>query len=194
MHTTLKKDMKRKLPALGPSFNLPDLLFPSFLRNYGYKLTIGAADAVHSLSALLDCGADWMRRQAGGGEEEEGGGRGGRGGGGGGRGGGEGGEGVGFGGVGGGGVQADGLGGGEHKKKVMPLVIAAYNDETDGYLVLGMPDAKRHGDVRKNIAFQVAAERTGVRISNVNFDTAVAEVPRDDLVTFIESLQAGTQL
>ncbi|KAJ3113710.1 hypothetical protein HDU96_003039 [Phlyctochytrium bullatum] len=66
MHTTLKRDMKRKLPALGPAFNLPDLVFPSFARHFGYKVTVGASDVVHSVSSLLDCGADWMRRQAGG--------------------------------------------------------------------------------------------------------------------------------
>ncbi|KAJ3109527.1 hypothetical protein HDU97_005184 [Phlyctochytrium planicorne] len=407
MHTTLKKDMRRKLPAIGPAFNLPDLLFPSFLRHYGYKFTIGAGDAVHSLAALLDCGADWMRRQAGGEDVEadgSGGGRGsiseaagGMGGGsvGGGRlgsGGGDayggnrgvgvastsrmGGSGSVLAGVGMGtkqgtaalrvttsefdqserdakalkesggrelfngemdrrkskrgdrsgeisdddreegdsdpeddepaeteeaererverralrkkkrarerewvknfylaydalenvdllyhgihlsmhfqralvragisildrqitkvlkafrltvlsGVSAEGGGGGsvgglvgdneflvfgrsvpllgrlasflmdayrEHRRKLMPLVIAAYNDETDGYLVLGVPDAKRSGDVRKNffgMAFQLAADRTGAKLTNVNFDASAAEVPRDDLLPFIESL------
>ncbi|KAJ3132724.1 hypothetical protein HK101_004576 [Irineochytrium annulatum] len=80
----------------------------------------------------------------------------------------------------------------EHNSRLLPLVIAAYNDETDAYLVLGTFGAKRSGDVRKNpfgIAFQMAAERTEARLRNVNFDSSVAEVESDDLLPFLETLQ-----
>ncbi|KAI8851273.1 CDC45-like protein-domain-containing protein [Chytridium lagenaria] len=290
--TSENGDLTKKLPALGPAFNLPDLMFPSFLRHYGYKFTIGAADAVHGVTALLDCGADWMRRQAGGEDVEAGEGR-------------RGGQGLLWGRRGTAAVRVvvsefdrfdagrgeekdggesgsedeeeaeedeergrggescekeeegkgervdedfylaydalenvdllyhgihlsmqfqralvragDGGGGGvgglvgeneflifgrsvpplcrlasflmdayrEHRKKVMPLVIAAYNDETDGYLVLGNRIPRGMGMLGKSkavrlsndIAFQLAAEKTGV--------------PRDDLLPFIESLQAS---
>ncbi|KAJ3403729.1 hypothetical protein HDV05_007660 [Chytridiales sp. JEL 0842] len=82
----------------------------------------------------------------------------------------------------------------EHRRrqKDLPLVVAALNEENDSYLVLGKPAISKAGDIRKNpfgLAFHAAAQRTGARVKHDHFETAVAEVQRDDLIPFIENLQ-----
>ncbi|KAJ3028872.1 hypothetical protein HK097_005886, partial [Rhizophlyctis rosea] len=59
MSLPYKKTLRQKLTQMAPNFNLPDLFFTSFHRAHGYKGTLSAPDAVHSLTALLDCGQEW---------------------------------------------------------------------------------------------------------------------------------------
>ncbi|KAJ3068456.1 hypothetical protein HDU98_008378, partial [Podochytrium sp. JEL0797] len=71
MKISIQKEVRNKLLALGPTFSLSELQFPSFVRHNGYKITVSASDTVHALLALLDCGASWMRRHAVGGSVDE---------------------------------------------------------------------------------------------------------------------------
>ncbi|KAI8617943.1 CDC45 family [Chytriomyces sp. MP71] len=71
MKITIRKEVKAKLLHLGPSFNMTELLFPSFVRHNGYKATVSASDTLHAVLALLDCGASWMRRHASAGAPDE---------------------------------------------------------------------------------------------------------------------------
>ncbi|KAJ3237271.1 hypothetical protein HDU81_009777 [Chytriomyces hyalinus] len=71
MKRDIRTDVRQKLLTLGPSFNMTELLFPSFVRHNGYKTTISASDQVYAILALLDCGASWMRRHAVGGVVDE---------------------------------------------------------------------------------------------------------------------------
>ena len=90
MHISFKKSIRSKLLSVAPAFSMSEIVFPSFVRNQGYKATISASDAVYGLTSLLECGgiisleknflfqyfklftfhtrasADWMRRHAGG--------------------------------------------------------------------------------------------------------------------------------
>ncbi|KAJ3328535.1 hypothetical protein HDU76_009776 [Blyttiomyces sp. JEL0837] len=79
----------------------------------------------------------------------------------------------------------------ENKRGNVPLVVAAYNEVSDSYLVVGMRGSSRTGDVTKNkfgIAFQKATEITGAKVKHDHFDTSVAEVPREDLVDFLDKI------
>ncbi|ORY40218.1 CDC45-like protein [Rhizoclosmatium globosum] len=71
MKISFQKEVRTKLLALGPTFSMSQLQFPSFVRHNGYKITVSASDSVHALLALLDCGASWMRRHAVGGVVDE---------------------------------------------------------------------------------------------------------------------------
>ncbi|KAJ3036486.1 hypothetical protein HDV00_002695 [Rhizophlyctis rosea] len=62
MSLPFKRSVKTKLTQIAPTYNLPNLVFTSFNRAFGYKGTISASDAVHALTALLDCGDDWIQR------------------------------------------------------------------------------------------------------------------------------------
>ncbi|KAJ3119314.1 hypothetical protein HK098_005597 [Nowakowskiella sp. JEL0407] len=62
MHITFKKLIHEKLTAIAPKYNLDEIIYSSFYRHYGFKCTISASDAVYSLSALLDCGEEWVRK------------------------------------------------------------------------------------------------------------------------------------
>ena len=64
MHARFKKDIAPKLRKWAPQFNMPEIEFPSFIRNYGYRLTLTASDAVYALTALMDCGAEWIKKHA----------------------------------------------------------------------------------------------------------------------------------
>ncbi|KAI9325451.1 CDC45 family [Zopfochytrium polystomum] len=80
----------------------------------------------------------------------------------------------------------------EHKTKQLPFLIAAFNEEANGYLVVGLPGTAKQGDVRKNplgLAFEEAAKRARAEIRHDHFDTAVACVGKEDLLRFVESLQ-----
>lgn len=61
MSLDFKKLMNTKLKQVAPRYNLPEILFPSFVRRYGYKTALSASDAVHSLTSLLDYGAKWVK-------------------------------------------------------------------------------------------------------------------------------------
>ncbi|KAJ3269008.1 hypothetical protein HDV01_001935 [Terramyces sp. JEL0728] len=60
MSVSFKSLLKEKLEEIAPLYNLPDLLFPSFQRKYGYITTLSATDTVYSLTALLDCGTSFL--------------------------------------------------------------------------------------------------------------------------------------
>ncbi|TPX34055.1 hypothetical protein SmJEL517_g03210 [Synchytrium microbalum] len=64
MKVSLKRSLKDKLVAVAPSFKIPDIQFPSFFKQYGYRTAISASDAVYSLSALLDAGFESVRDYA----------------------------------------------------------------------------------------------------------------------------------
>ncbi|RKO88501.1 CDC45-like protein-domain-containing protein [Blyttiomyces helicus] len=73
MNITFKRTIREKLQRIAPSYNIPDILFPSFYKHYGWKGTVSAADAVYSITALLDCGVDWIVRHRSGTYDETGG-------------------------------------------------------------------------------------------------------------------------
>ncbi|KAJ3253044.1 hypothetical protein HK103_001006 [Boothiomyces macroporosus] len=60
MSVSFKSLLKEKLEEIAPHYNLPDILFPSFQRKYGYITTLSATDTVYSLTALLDCGTSFL--------------------------------------------------------------------------------------------------------------------------------------
>jgi cell division control protein 45 len=60
MHREYKRDIPNKLRKWAPRYNMPEIEFPSFLKNYGYRLTLSASDAVFALEALMDYGAEWL--------------------------------------------------------------------------------------------------------------------------------------
>lgn len=76
----------------------------------------------------------------------------------------------------------------------LPFVLAALDAPRDMYIVVGVVGATDYGDVAHNnfgLAFQAAATRSGARMRNDRFDTAVVEVRREDLMSFIEALHMG---
>lgn len=55
MDIALKKDLPAKLDAIGPEYGLVELVYPSFVRAFGFELaSLSAADAVEGLAALLE--------------------------------------------------------------------------------------------------------------------------------------------
>ncbi|KAJ3113651.1 N-alpha-acetyltransferase 35 NatC auxiliary subunit [Physocladia obscura] len=78
----------------------------------------------------------------------------------------------------------------ENKKKQLPMVLAAYNEDAGTFLVLGVPILKR-GEMRNpfGIAFIKAAQRTQTPFRSDTFDNSIAEIPKDDLLDFVEALQ-----
>ncbi|XJO78859.1 hypothetical protein BDV3_003236 [Batrachochytrium dendrobatidis] len=65
MGLLFKERIKPKLQDLAPRFNMPDLIFPSFIRNYGHNTPLSATDVAYSLAALIDCGATTLSTGAG---------------------------------------------------------------------------------------------------------------------------------
>jgi hypothetical protein len=55
--------LKQKLMELAPRYNMPDIIFPSFERKYGFLTTISSSDLVYSMTALLDCGSNFTKNQ-----------------------------------------------------------------------------------------------------------------------------------
>ncbi|KAJ1534589.1 hypothetical protein HK096_003707 [Nowakowskiella sp. JEL0078] len=64
MKLEFKRLLREKLIVLGPNYGLDEIIYPSFYRQYGFKGSLSASDAMYSLSALLDCGSDWVRKHA----------------------------------------------------------------------------------------------------------------------------------
>ncbi|WOO77671.1 Cell division control protein 45 [Vanrija pseudolonga] len=55
MDMALKRDLPNKLEAIAPEYGLVELVYPSFVRSYGFFLAaMSAADAVEALQALLE--------------------------------------------------------------------------------------------------------------------------------------------
>ena len=62
MSLSFKQSLHEKIKNIAPKYNLPDLIFSSFYRHYGYKATLSASDVVFALSALLDAGGEWVSK------------------------------------------------------------------------------------------------------------------------------------
>lgn len=56
MDMDLKKSLQEKLDRFAPLYGLNDLIYPSFIRTFGFKCTLSASDASYGLSALLETG------------------------------------------------------------------------------------------------------------------------------------------
>jgi cell division control protein 45 len=55
MDMDLKRQLRDKLDAIAPEYGMIELMYPSFVRCYGYHMQpLSAADAVDALNALLD--------------------------------------------------------------------------------------------------------------------------------------------
>ena len=62
MNVSYKKIIRPKLLELAPRYNMPDLLFPSFKKNFGHRSCMSSSDVVYSLTALLDGGVTWIQK------------------------------------------------------------------------------------------------------------------------------------
>lgn len=64
MRMEFKRDISPKLKKWAPRFNMPEIIFPSFLRNCGSRTAVSASDTIYSLTALMDCGSEWIRKHS----------------------------------------------------------------------------------------------------------------------------------
>lgn len=81
-----------------------------------------------------------------------------------------------------------GGGGASGAAKNLPLVLAALNEQSDKFLVVGVVPADEFGDVRRNRfgrAFEEAAIRSRAKAQQRYFDASVVEVRRDDFDKFL---------
>ncbi|GAA5998555.1 DNA replication initiation factor CDC45 [Rhodotorula paludigena] len=82
-------------------------------------------------------------------------------------------------------------GGGGANAKNLPLVVAALNEKSDKFLVVGVVPADEFGDVRRNRfgrAFEEAAIRSRAKAQQRYFDASVVEVRKDDFDKFLKDL------
>jgi cell division control protein 45 len=63
MSVDYKRSLKQTLMDLAPKYKMPNILFPSFERNYGYLVTFSASDIVYGVTALLDCGSTFLQKR-----------------------------------------------------------------------------------------------------------------------------------
>jgi cell division control protein 45 len=63
MSVDYKRSLKQTLVDLAPKYKMPNIVFPSFERNYGYLVTFSASDMVYGVTALLDCGSTFLQRR-----------------------------------------------------------------------------------------------------------------------------------
>ncbi|GAA5934623.1 hypothetical protein JCM3775_002007 [Rhodotorula graminis] len=87
-----------------------------------------------------------------------------------------------------------GGGGASGAAKNLPLVLAALNEQSDKFLVVGVVPADEFGDVRRNRfgrAFEEAAIRSRAKAQQRYFDASVVEVRRDDFDKFLKDLSMG---
>lgn len=83
-------------------------------------------------------------------------------------------------------------------KQLLPLVLASLNENTDTYLVAGLPpryprgldtlQAKKHILNNFSMAFQHITAQTGARVRIDNFESSIIEIRREDLSPFLEKL------
>jgi len=52
--SSLKNEIKENICKIAPSFELNDIIFPSFIKQMNSKLCLSATDTVYMLSALLN--------------------------------------------------------------------------------------------------------------------------------------------
>ncbi|GAA6003647.1 hypothetical protein JCM10207_003526 [Rhodosporidiobolus poonsookiae] len=86
--------------------------------------------------------------------------------------------------------QAGGAGAVQRGKN-LPLVVAALNEGSDKFLVVGVVPADEFGDVRRNRfgqAFEAAAMRSKAKAQQRYFDASVVEVRKDDFEKFLKDL------
>ena len=60
LHPSIPSSLPSSFPPLlllPPQFNLDAVTYASFVQNHGYGTPVSAADVVHSVTALLECGA-----------------------------------------------------------------------------------------------------------------------------------------
>ncbi|CAM9016514.1 unnamed protein product [Wickerhamomyces anomalus] len=89
----------------------------------------------------------------------------------------------------------------EFDRNLLPLVLAALDEKTDTYLVIGL--APRYPRGRKNledlnqsttmlntfsIAFQQVANNTGAKVRIDSFESSIIEIRKEDLAPFLERL------
>jgi len=75
--------------------------------------------------------------------------------------------------------------------KNLPFVVAALDEETDVFVVVGVTGAPDFGDTRRNrfgLSFQEAARKSGARTRHDRFETAAIEVRKEDIGNFVEQL------
>jgi hypothetical protein len=60
MDIEYKKNLGAKLVDVAPKYNLPDIVFPSFDKTFGYVTSFTASDVVYAMNGLLDCGASLL--------------------------------------------------------------------------------------------------------------------------------------
>ncbi|KAJ3189473.1 hypothetical protein HDU85_003104 [Gaertneriomyces sp. JEL0708] len=66
MSLQYKKTIRKSLLAVAPRYNLHEIVFPSFVKSFGFKGVVSAADAVHSLAAILDMSSSTVESMIGG--------------------------------------------------------------------------------------------------------------------------------
>lgn len=64
MSLVFKSTIGPKLRKWAPRFNMPEIVFPSFERRWGYRCLLSASDGVYAISALMDCGTEWIRKHS----------------------------------------------------------------------------------------------------------------------------------
>jgi hypothetical protein len=57
-----KKKMHERLKKIARQYKLNDISFPSFVRHFGYRITLSAADTVFAITALMDFGFEWLQK------------------------------------------------------------------------------------------------------------------------------------
>lgn len=74
-----------------------------------------------------------------------------------------------------------------------PMVVAAFNEQSNTYTVCGVPRAKDRQHLKKNPfgrGFKTAALHVNARVSNITFETFLMEIQKDDWSGFITQLHA----
>jgi cell division control protein 45 len=89
----------------------------------------------------------------------------------------------------------------EASKTLLPLVLAAFDERTDTYLVIGLAPRYPRGrkpleDVDQNttllntfsVAFQQVANTSGAKVRIDSFESSIIEIRKEDLAPFLEKL------
>lgn len=54
MSSKFKREFGHKLQKFSESYGLEDVRYPSFMREFGYEMTLAASDVVYALGALME--------------------------------------------------------------------------------------------------------------------------------------------
>lgn len=85
----------------------------------------------------------------------------------------------------------------QKNKLAKPMVIGAWNDNSNTYTVCGVPTTTTRRKLNKNQfgrAFQNAAQRVDARVRRITFDTYLLEIQKDDWKKFLQYLKENTVL